>query len=30
MLVKESSQEIIALVIEYRRKCYSKSDEIAP
>ncbi|HOK14123.1 MAG TPA: flagellar FlbD family protein [Candidatus Kapabacteria bacterium] len=30
ILVKESSQEIIALVIEYRRKCYSKSDEIAP
>ncbi len=30
ILVKEISQEIIALVIEYRRKCYSKSDEIAP
>ncbi len=27
ILVKENSHEIIALVIEYRRKCNFKSDE---
>ncbi len=30
ILVKENSHEIIALVVEYRRQCNSKSDEIAP